>query len=48
MVTDLERNDLGRVCDYASVKVKAMRTIETYASVFQATSTVEGRLRQGL
>ena len=46
MVTDLERNDLGRVCDYASVKVKAMRTIETYASVFQATSTIEGRLRK--
>ena len=47
MVTDMERNDLGRVCDYASVKVKAMRTIETYASVFQATSTIEGRLRRG-
>jgi para-aminobenzoate synthetase component 1 len=46
MVTDLERNDLGRVCDYASVKVKSMRTIETYASVFQATSTVEGRLHK--
>jgi len=47
MVTDMERNDLGRVCDYASVKVKAMRTIETYKAVFQATSTVEGRLRRG-
>ncbi len=46
MVTDLERNDLGRVCDYASVKVRTMRTIETYASVFQATSAVEGRLRR--
>jgi para-aminobenzoate synthetase component 1 len=46
MVTDLERNDLGRVCDYASVKVKTMRTIETYKSVFQATSTIEGRLRK--
>lgn len=46
MVTDLERNDLGRVCDYSSVKVKAMRAIETYASVFQATSTIEGRLRR--
>jgi para-aminobenzoate synthetase component 1 len=46
MVTDMERNDLGRVCDYASVKVKALRTIETYASVFQATSTIEGRLRR--
>jgi len=46
MVTDLERNDLGRVCDYATVKVKVMRAIETYASVFQATSTVEGKLRR--
>ena len=46
MVTDLERNDLGRVCDYSTVKVKVMRAIETYASVFQATSTVEGRLRR--
>lgn len=46
MVTDLERNDLGRVCEYASVKVKSMRTIATYASVFQATSTIEGRLRK--
>ena len=47
MVTDMERNDLGRVCDYASVKVRVMRAIETYASVFQATSTIEGRLRKG-
>ncbi len=47
MVTDMERNDLGRVCDYASVKVKARRTIETYKAVFQATSTIEGRLRRG-
>ncbi len=46
MVTDLERNDLGRVCDYGSVKVKAMRNIEEYATVFQATSTVEGRLHK--
>jgi para-aminobenzoate synthetase component 1 len=46
MVTDLERNDLGRVCDYASIKVTAMRNIETYASVFQATSTVQGKLRR--
>lgn len=47
MVTDLERNDLGRVCRYGSVKVRDMRTIEKYATVFQATSTVEGELRQG-
>lgn len=45
MVTDLERNDLGRVCKYGTVKVKVMRTIEEYNTVFQATSTVEGYLR---
>ncbi len=46
MVTDLERNDLGRVCHYGSVHVKNMRTIEEYATVFQATSTVEGVLKK--
>lgn len=45
MVTDLERNDLGKVCEIGSVRVKEMRSIETYASVFQATSTIEGKLR---
>ncbi|MBI3315140.1 MAG: anthranilate synthase component I family protein [Candidatus Omnitrophica bacterium] len=47
MVTDLERNDLGRVCDYGSVRVSEMRAIEQYATVFQATSTVEGTLHRG-
>lgn len=44
MVTDLERNDLGRVCEFGSVKVRDMRTIEEYKTVFQATSTIEGTL----
>ncbi|HCI44979.1 MAG TPA: aminodeoxychorismate synthase component I [Candidatus Omnitrophica bacterium] len=47
MVTDLERNDLGKVCDYGSVRVKEMRAVEEYKYVFQATSTVEGALRRG-
>ncbi len=46
MITDLERNDLGKVCDYGSVRVKEMRAIEEYKYVFQATSTVEGTLRR--
>ena len=46
MITDLLRNDLGRVCDYGSVRVSEMRTIEEYLYVFQATSTVEGTLNR--
>lgn len=45
MITDLERNDLGRVCEYGSVRVKDMRTIEEYSTVFQTTSTIEGIVR---
>ena len=46
MVTDLERNDLGRVCEFGSVHVRSLRDIEPYRTVFQATSTVEGTLRR--
>lgn len=44
MIVDLERNDLGRVCDYDSVKVKSLRELERYNTVYQTTSTIEGRL----
>lgn len=47
MIVDLERNDLGRVCEYGSVRVTGPRTLETYATVFQTTATVEGELREG-
>ncbi len=45
MIIDLERNDLGRICEYGTIKVVQGRTIESYPTVFHAVATVEGRLR---
>lgn len=47
MIVDLERNDLGRVCSYDSIKVDCLRELEEYATVFQTTATVSGRLYPG-
>ena len=48
MITDLERNDLGRVCEYGSVHVTDLLRLETYEQVFHLVSTVEGQLREGV
>lgn len=45
MITDLERNDLGRVCEYGSVRVTDLLRLETFEQVFHLVSTVEGLLR---
>jgi para-aminobenzoate synthetase component 1 len=47
MIVDLERNDLGRVCRYGTVKVTELAILETFPTVFHLTSTVTGRLRRG-
>ena len=47
MLVDLGRNDLGRVCDYGTVRVKKMMYLERYSHVMHITSQVEGLLRKG-
>lgn len=44
MLVDLARNDLGRVCDFGSVEVKDLMTIERYSHVMHIVSQVEGKL----
>ncbi len=45
MIVDLERNDLGRVCEIGSVRVTQPRTIEEHPTVYHGVATVEGMLR---
>lgn len=48
MLVDLGRNDLGRVSDYGSVKVKDLMYVERYSHVMHLVSALEGTLRKDL
>ncbi len=47
MLVDLGRNDVGRVCEYDSVKLTDLMTVERYSHVMHITSNVTGRLSPG-
>ncbi|MCM8803806.1 MAG: chorismate-binding protein [Candidatus Omnitrophica bacterium] len=48
MIVDLERNDFGKICEYGTVKVKKLINLERYKTIFQTTSTIEGKLKNGI
>lgn len=48
MIVDLLRNDLGRVCEFGSIRVSAVCQLETFRFVHHLVSEIRGRLRPGL
>lgn len=47
MIVDLMRNDIGRFCEYGSVKVPRLYVVEAYDTVYQMVSYVSGMIRNG-
>ena len=45
MIVDLERNDLGRICDYGTIRVEKLIELTSHPSILHLESTISGRLR---
>ncbi|MCB2155567.1 anthranilate synthase component I family protein [bacterium] len=45
MIVDLERNDLGRICDYGTVRVEKLMELTSHPSILHLESTITGRAR---
>lgn len=48
MITDLERNDLGRICEYGTVRILRERALMELPNLWHTYSEVRGRLRTGI
>jgi len=48
MIVDLERNDLGRICRFGTVRVAGAGAVESFENVHHLVATIEGRLREGV
>lgn len=48
MIVDLLRNDIGRICEFSSVRVERLCEIEEHPTYFNLVSTIAGELRQNI
>ena len=46
MLVDLERNDIGKVCDYGSVKLTEAMAVEKYSHVMHLVSNIQGKIHK--